>query len=100
MPDTPSLISCRYCPSVLAACDTPKEASGCPLNRADDGRLQHRLWKTRCPELLADRNSLLWALQRLSVWVSPAVMSEDEDTALTEARRICREALGERGASS
>lgn len=85
---------CRYCGSDIAICDTPEEATGCPLNEPDDARVQRSIWSARCPHLLADRDRLVWALQRVYMWISSSALKEDEDTALTEARRICREALG------
>ena len=39
-------------------------------------------------------DDLVTALRRVYMWVSPAALKEDADTALVEARRICREALG------
>jgi hypothetical protein len=87
---------CRFCSSEVASCDTSLEASGCPLCVADDERVQRNIWQARCSELLAERDRLTWALQRVYVWISPEALREDEDTVLTEARRMCREALGVR----
>jgi len=47
-------------------------------------------------EIERDRDELVDALRRVYMWVSPAALAEDPDTASVEARRICREALGMR----
>ena len=41
----------------------------------------------------SERDKYLDALRRVYMWIQPAPLIRDEDTALTEARRIVREVL-------
>lgn len=44
-------------------------------------------------ELEEERDKYLDALRRVYMWISGSSRAYDEDTALVEARRICREVL-------
>lgn len=50
-------------------------------------------WASEVEQLERRIDELEDALRYLYMWISPAQLSEDEDTALVEARRICWEAL-------
>lgn len=44
--------------------------------------------------LLEDRDELVEALRHVYLLVSDGALKEDPDTAMVEARAVCREALG------
>ena len=58
----------------------------------EEAREDVALWRAAADDI----DQLVDALRRVYMWVSPAALDEDSDTASVEARRICREALGMR----